>query len=109
MSFTLLDDQIVLLTVVGVDDSGNQSPAQLAAPAVWVSSDPTILTVVSDAADTTGASGTVTAVGKLGAATITVTGTAAAGAAVLNETFDITVALSPDVSFVVVPGTPTHK
>lgn len=70
MAFALNDDQHVDCTIGFVDDVGNTVPAPAGATATWSSSDSTVITVAANPSDPTGMTGRVTAIGKLGTATV---------------------------------------
>lgn len=70
MATPLGDDQHVDCTIKFEDDAGNTIPAPAGASAAWSSSDSTVITVAADPSDSTGMTGLVTAVGKLGTATV---------------------------------------
>lgn len=106
MAFQLGDDQTVDLTVMGVDDAGNQVPATFTAPPTWTSSDPTIATVV---ANPDGSVGTVVATGTMGSVSIAIAGDGGPGVTPLNTNFDIDVVATAEIGFTVTPGTAAHK
>ncbi len=106
MAFQLGDDQKFDLAVQGVDDAGNVVPATFAAPPTWAVSDNTIATVAPSA---DGTSCTVTATGKLGSASVHVTGQGGAGVAPLDATFDFDVVVTAEIGFTLSPSAPAHK
>jgi hypothetical protein len=103
MGFVLIDDQKVALSIAPVDAKGN--PAAVDGAPAWASSDETVLTV---AASADGLSATVTAVGKLGAAQISVTADAdmGAGTVPIAGVLDVSVVAGQAVSLSISTGTP---
>ena len=86
-----------------VDAKGNPVPLPtFSAPPAWSSSDTTVLTVAA-AAD--GMSAVVTAVGKIGAANITVTGTPT-GQTAISGSAQVNVGTAAAASLVIGFGTP---
>lgn len=78
----------VPVTASAVDAKGNPVQTTFAAPPTWVSSDTTILTLVP-AAD--GLSAIVTAVGKLGTASVTVSATPTGASAPISGSASVQV------------------
>lgn len=106
MAFLLGDNQQVELTVTYVDEAGN--PGVVDEPPVWETSNAALLTVVES---DDGLSATVSAVGPLGSAQVSVTADADLGSGVTEiiGTLDVEVVGSEAVSAVIQPGTPEHK
>lgn len=94
MSFSLLDNQHGVLVPIAVDTNGTPQPVTGISA---VASDPTILNVVPDVAFNTDFD--VTALGKDGTATVTVSGTNAAGAVISTVfVFIVTAPVPTDVA-----------
>lgn len=86
------------------DAKGNAVPVPaFAAPPTWTSSDTTILTVAA-AAD--GLSAVVTAVGKVGSADVTVSGTPTGATSAISGTAQVAVVAAAASSLVIGFGTP---
>lgn len=87
-----------------LDAKGNTLPVpSFTTPPSWTSSDTTVLTV-APAAD--GLSAVITAVGKIGSATITVSGTPTGETAPIQGSADISVTAAQPASLVLSLGTP---
>jgi hypothetical protein len=105
MELVITDSQEFKVEIQAVDKAGN--PGTLASVPVWSVSDPTILTVVP-AAD--GMSAVVSAVGKLGAAQVNVTGEGdpTPGVNTITGTLAVQVGGGKAVSLKLTAGTPTE-
>lgn len=87
-----------------LDGKGNSVPVPtFAAPPSWSSSDPTVLTVAPAA---NGLSAVVTAVGKVGTATITVSGTPQGSSTAINGSAQVSVTAAAAASLSIGFGTP---
>lgn len=102
-SVTITDAQQVPVTVQAVDARGNPTTSFPSAPA-WSVSDPTILSV---AADPTGLSAVVAAVGALGTAQVTVS--ASLGGASVTGVLSVSVVADAATTLSIVPGTPVAE
>lgn len=105
MAFILADDEKVSASATFVDAAGNVAPVQ-GAP-VWASSDESIVTVTDNGDGTV----TITSVGPLGTAQVSVTADADLGDGVTNivGTADIEVVASQAVAASIGLGTPEKK
>ena len=103
-SITAIQDVAALATPV--DAKGNVVTASFPTPPSWSTSDSTILTV-APAAD--GLSAVVTAVGKLGTASVSVSGTPAGETSPITGSATVTVTAAQAASFVLTFGTPATQ
>lgn len=102
MSATITVVQQVPVTAQPVDAKGNPTQTTFPTPPAWSVSDPTILSV-SPAAD--GLSAVVTAVGKIGTATVTVSGTPTGATAPITGSATVDVTAAAPVAFTLTFGT----
>jgi hypothetical protein len=102
----LTDTQQVVLHIAAVDKRGNS--ARLDGAPVWVSSDPTLLTITAEA---DGMSATGVAVGPLGKLTVSVTADADLGEGVreLTGVLDVEVVGAEAGSFAITADKPTEQ
>lgn len=98
-ALVLKDNQLVALAVQYVDAKGQATTAP-ATPA-WAASDDTVVAIKNISSD--GLSAEAWAVGKIGAAQVSVT------AGPLSAVLDITVQAGDAVTETIVPGTPTNQ
>lgn len=106
MSATITAIQDVAALATPVDAKGNIVSATFPTPPSWSVSDSTILTV-SPAAD--GLSAVVTAVGKIGSASVSVSGTPAGESSPISGSATITVTAAQAASFALTFGTPATQ
>lgn len=112
-SMQLTDIQSVKLFIQPIDAKGNPAPVE-AGTVVWVSSDPTIITVGPDPDDATNelkqvatAVGPLTADGASVQVSVSADADLGAGTTTINGTLDITVVASQATSVTINTGTPT--
>lgn len=105
MAKTLTDIQHVAVTLAEKDAAGNTVPFDFPTPPTWASSDDTIVTV-SPSPD--GSNADIATTGKLGDATITVSGTTADGRPIVGRG-DLTVTTSAPTTIELVFGDPANK
>ena len=106
-TFALTDTQEVRAAISPLDPAKN--PAQIDGVATWESSDPKVLTVTP--VDKTGLVVTISTVGNLGSATVSVTADADLGDGVrsITETMDFEVSAGEASSLNPSIGTPTER
>ena len=105
-AFILTADQMVDVSVAFVDSHGN--PATVDGMPAWASSDDTVLSAIGSA---DGMSATVSAVGPVGQAQVSVTADADLGAGTIEliGLMDVQVVAGDAVSAVLTPGTPSSN
>lgn len=99
---TITAVQQVPATAAPVDAKGNPVTTTFPTPPSWLSSDTTVLTVTPSA---DGLSAVATAVGKIGSATITVSGTPSGETSPISGTAEVQVTAAQAASFALSFGT----
>ncbi len=105
MAKTITDIQHVAVTLAEKDAAGNTTPFDFPTPPVWASSDDTIATVTPSA---DGSNADVATTGKLGTATITVSGMTADSRPIVGRG-DLTVTTSAPTTIELTFGDPANK
>lgn len=106
-SMTINVIQQVVATAVPVDARGNPGvPTSFSSPPSWSSSDTTVMTVAA-AAD--GLSAVVTAAGKVGSATLSVSGTPVGATAPISGSATVSVVAAPAVGLTISFAAPTTQ
>jgi hypothetical protein len=105
MAFILTDIQHVAVTLEADDAAGNAVPFDFSTPAVWTSTDETVLTISTNA---DGSNADIATTGKIGAAQVNVLLTMADSSTVKGA-LDFEVTTSAVSFFKLVPGTPATK